>query len=224
MELDLLARFRAETEATSTAVPCVVTAVDLSGEPKVTVRPQVKKGYDTFDGEVLLEEELEIAEVPYVYPSSASFAIFVPPAVGMQGFLIVSDTEVGEVDAGVATVGRRKDPTSGYFVPSGNLTGEAFRGNADWAEMRSDSCRVALSADTVHLEAGSTSITLKPGQFDIVVNGVSLITALKQMSTHIRALEQFVHPNGMVHTLAQQRMIDNMTAATPPQRNEQGVR
>lgn len=215
---------RGENETTSTAIPCVVTAVDLSGEPMVSVRPQVKRQYDLFDGQTEVLEELEIREVPYVYPSGMSFACFVPPEVGMQGVLIVTDTEVGEVAEGAVATSRRKDPTSGYFLPAGNLTGSAFRGSPDWAELRSDDCRVALSKDTIHLEAGSNSIVLTQDGFDVLVGAISLVSALKQLSAHIRALETLVHPNGMTHGSAHQHLVDQLVAASAPTRAERGVR
>jgi hypothetical protein len=76
----------------------------------------------------------------------------------------------------------------------------------------------------VHLEAGQTSLVITPDGFDIVVAGVSLLAAMKQMSAHIAALEALVHPGGLVHTGAQTRMIDNFTQAAPPQRDERGAR
>lgn len=224
MEQDLTSRFRAETEASPSAIPCVVTAVNLDGDPLVSVRPLQALPYDLFDGEVAVDTPLEIAEIPYGYSSGTSFAMFVPPEIGMQGVLIVSDTEVGEIPAGVATTSRRKHGSSGYFVPTGNVGGTPFKGSADWAEIRTTNCRIAASKDTVHLESGDTSITITQDSFDVVVGGISLIGALKQMSAHIKALEQLVHPNGMTHGPVKQRQIDDITAATPPVRSETGVR
>lgn len=219
---DTCSRDRAERDATSGAIPCVVTAVNLSSEPQVTVKPLIAIPYDTFNGEVVTPEPLEIAEVPYVFPRSASFAVFLPPSVGQRGFLVVTQTEIGEIETGVAQTSRRRDARSGYFIPGGDTAG-AFEGNAEWAELRSKDCRIALSGDTVHLEAGNTSFTLKNGQFDISVNGVSLLSALKQMSAHIKKLEELVHPNGFVHGPVNVRQIDSFTAAATPSRNEQGV-
>jgi hypothetical protein len=224
MSIDVVSRDRAERESTSGAIPCEITAVDLSGEPTVTVRPLTAVPYDTFDGETLSPTPLEIEKVPYVFPSSDDFAFFVPPKIGMQGHLTVTQTEVGEAEGGVATSSRRRDARSGYFTPSGNLGGAAFAGNAEWAELRSKDGRVALNANTVHLEAGQTSLIITPAGFDIVVAGVSLLAAMKQMSAHIATLEALVHPGGLAHTGTQARMIDNFTQAAPPQRDERGAR
>ena len=221
---DDLSRNRAEKEDSSGAIPCVVTAIQLSDEPTVTVRPQVTIPYDTFDGEQETDLPLEIEGVPYVYGSSNSFAIFVPPEVGMQGFLVITDTEVGEVQSGEAQISRRKTRSSGYFIPSGNLTGRPFKGSANWAEIRSKSCRVAVSEDTVHLEANSASLVLADASFDILAGDVSLVAALKQMSNHIAALEDLVHPNGFTHGGKKDRLVDTLNAATPPTRDEHGVR
>lgn len=221
---DYLSRFRAEREATSRTIPCVVTTVDLSGEPMVTVKPQVTVPYDLFDGDMDDSAPLPIEEVPYVYPSGNAFALFIPPEVGMEGFLVVTDTEVGEVASGEASASRRGHFSSGYFIPSGNLTGKAFKGSAEWAELRSEKCRVALSKDSVHLEAGETSIVLSNDGFDVLVNGVSLVEALQQMSQHIAQLEAVVHPNGYTHGGANSRLIDDISAADAPMRQETGVR
>jgi hypothetical protein len=224
MSLDDLSRDRAETEATSVAIPCKVTAVDLTGEPRVTVQPLAGVPYDTFDGNVVIDDPLEVEEVPYVYASGLSFAFFIPPEVGMEGLYIVTDAEIGDIAKGEITSSRRKNPSSGYFIPSGRLTDPAFRASADWAEMRSDTCRVAMSRDTVHLQAGNTSLVMTASGFDVVVNGVSLIGAIKQLSDHIKALETLVHPNGMTHGGAHAHTIDDLSAATPPTRQETGVR
>ena len=223
MAFDDLGRDRAERESTSGAIPCVVTAVYLSDDPRVKVRPQATVPYDTLDGEVITETPLEIDLVPYVFPCSPAFAMFVPPVEGMQGLLVVTQVEVSEVAAGEIKTARRRDARSGYFMPSGRLTGNGFKGSPDWAEMRSASCRVAISADTVHLEAGETSVVVTPDGFDVLVSGVSLIEALHQMSTHIKQLEELIHPGGLDHGGANTRLVDDITAASPPARDEVGV-
>lgn len=223
-DTDYLSRDRAELEATSTAYPCTVTAIDLSGDPKVTIKPLVAIPYDTFDGKTSVDEPLEVEEVPYVYASGLSFAFVIPPEVGMEGLFIVTDSEIGDSKEGEAKSSRRKNPTSGYFVPTGRLNDKPFKASADWAEIRSKQCRVAVSEDTVHLEAGETSIVASADGFDVKVNGISLIEALKEMSAHIKLLEALVHPNGYTHGGAHTRMIDNLSPVAPPTRSETGVR
>lgn len=221
---DIAGRFRAEENDTSVAIPCTVTGFDLTGDPVVSVRPQTVVPHDLFDGEVDATAPLDIDEVPYCYPSGTSFALFIPPEVGMQGYMIVTDTEIGDVAGGVAESARRKDRRSGFFVPSGNLTGSPFKGNADWAELRTLGCRIAASRDTVHVEAGATSLVVSPGGFDVSINGVSLIDALRQMSQHIALLEALIHPNGYTHGGVHPRLVDTFAAIAPPTRGEAGVR
>lgn len=215
--MDTLDRDRSEREAVSSAYPCEVTAV---AGATVTIRPLVAIPYETLDGVILVDEPLEVAEVPYSFPSSSAFALYVPPEVGMLGLFIVSDTEIGEIPEGEAISSRQKNPTSGYFMPTGKAD---FEGSPDWAELRSADCRIALSDDTVHLEAGDVSVVLTGDSFDVVIGGVSLIGALKQMSAHIRRLELLVHPNGMPHGPAQIRQIDSIANAGVPTRDERGV-
>lgn len=218
-------RAYAQEQDVGVAIPCVITAVDLSGEPMVSVRPLQPTRIVSFDGEIELLDPIEIAEVPYAFASSSDFAAFVPPKVGMHGLLIVTDHEVGEVAGARREIVRSKDRASGFFLPGPHFSGPVFRGNAEWAELRGDDTRVAVSADKVHLEAGSTSVVVtSAGEFDVVVNGQSLIAALKQMSAHIRALEALVHPNGMTHGPVKARMIDQFTAAAVPARTERGAR
>lgn len=214
----------ARQQDTGTAKPCVVVGIDLSGDPMVTVRPMQATRVVDLDGAVNHLPALEIAEVPYCYPSGNRFAVFVPPEIGMQGYLVTTQHEVGEAGQGTQQVTRTKDIGSGFFVPSGNLTGTAFRGSADWAEFRSRACRVALSDDVLHLQAGSSSIIVDASGFDVVAGGVSLVAALKQLSDHIGRLEALVHPNGMVHGPVQQRLVDQFLAAAVPARTETGVR
>jgi hypothetical protein len=217
------AQYGQETDL-GAAIPCVVTSVNLSGEPMVSVKPMQSARVLGIDGEISDLPALEIDEVPYCFTSSSRFAVFVPPEVGMQGYLIVTDGEIGEAANGTQETTRLKDRASGFFLPSGTLGGKAFKGNADWLEMRSAQCRVAISDSAVHLQSGNTSIVVQNGSFDIVTGGVSLVAALKQMSAHIKKLESLVHPNGMVHGPVQVRMIDQLRAATVPSRSETGVR
>lgn len=223
MNLDDMGWDRAERENTSAAIPCEVTAVYLDGEPKVKIRPLANMPYDAGDALVVSETPLEVDQIPYVYPCSTAFTVFVPPSIGMQGFLVITQGEVGEAADGEILTSRRQDARSGYFVPGGRLNGTPFKGNANWAEMRSKACRVAMSANTVHLQAGNTSIVLTKNGFDVVSGGVSLVAALKQMSAHIKVLEALVHPNGNTHGPVKSRLVDSMSAATPPARSETGV-
>lgn len=195
------------------AIPVVVTGIDLSGEPMVTVKPMQATRVFGLDGEIINEEPLEIDEVPYSYPSGSSFALFVPPEIGMQGFLHVTGTEIGEAAGGVVETTRQRPRDSGVFVPSGALSGTPFKGSADWAEMRSGAGRVALSKDTVHLEASGVSFVAGPGGWDVMQDGVSLVAALKEAAERIKALGS---PAPM--------LIDRFTAETVPERSESGVR
>ena len=83
---------------------------------------------------------------------------------------------------------------------------------------------MALSKDTVHLEAVDNSIVLTQDGFDVLVGNISLVDALKQLSAHIRALETLIHPNGMTHGSAHQHLVDQLVAASAPARDERGVR
>lgn len=221
--LDDLARDRSENEATSVAQPCRITAVQYGKGITVSVVPLMTTEYDTFNGEREVEKPLPVEEIPYSFPVNNRFGVFVPPHVGMEGILVVSDTEVGEVPSGEVKTSRRKNPRSGYFVPTGSVAGQSFRGSPDWVEIRSKACRVAVSDDTVHLETDRVSVVLDDRGFDVLVGGKSLIEALKEMSAHIRALEAFVHPNGLVHGPVKARMIDSFSATSAPERNETGI-
>lgn len=201
------------------AIPCVVTAIDLSGDPVVTVRPMQATRVFELDGAITDHEPLEIDAVPYAYPSGSTFALFVPPEIGMQGYLVATAREVGEAAGGKTETARQRSRDSGVFVPAGALSGARFRGNADWAELRSAGGRVALSKDTVHAEAAGASFVAGPDGWDVVSNGVSLIAALKQIAARIKALEALPgHPG------PQPMLIDQMTAQAVPVRAESGVR
>jgi hypothetical protein len=206
------------------SIPCVVTAINLSGEPMVSVKPMQSTRILGIDGEISDLPALEIDKVPYCFPSSSRFAVFVPPEIGMQGYLVVTDGEVGEAASGAQQTTRLKDRGSGFFLPSGTLNGKAFKGSTDWLEMRSSGCRVAMSNSVVHLQSGDTSLVLENGAFDIVADGISLVEALKELSRHVRQLETLVHPNGMTHGSAHSHLLDQLSAALVPSRAETGVR
>lgn len=212
-----LHRGRSDEADVSSAIACKVVSFDLSADPIVSVIPLVAVPTVGLDGKVEENEPLVIDEVPYCYPSSDKFATFVPPAVGMQGFLISTNTEIGEVATGVAKISRQKNASSGFFLPTGNMTGQPFIGNPDWAEMRSALCRIAISDNVVHLEAGDNSFVMNSSGFDILCGGISLVAALKQISAHITTLEGF-------HTGPQMRLVDQFLQAAVPSRSEQGVR
>jgi len=202
-----------------TSIPCVVTGIDLSGEPMVTVRPMQATRVFGLDGETADFAPLEIDAVPYAYPSAPSFALFIPPEVGMQGYLMVTSREVGEAQGGTTETARQRGRDSGVFIPSGALSGAPFKGNADWAEIRSAGGRVALSKDTVHVEAAGASFVAGPGGWDVVSGGVSLIAALKQMAARIKVLEALPGHPGPTPML-----VDQLTAQAVPTRSESGVR
>ena len=201
------------------AIPCVVTGIDLSGEPMVTVKPMQATRVFELDGVIADYEPLEIDAVPYAYPSGPGFALFVPPEVGMEGYLIATSREVGEAAGGKTETTRQRSRDSGVFVPSGTLMGAPFKGSPDWAEIRSSGCRVAVSKDAVHVEAAGAAFVAGPGGWDVVSNGVSLIAALKQIAARIKALEALPGHPGPTPLL-----VDQLTAQAVPVRAESGVR
>lgn len=209
---------RAAATERSVSVPVEVTAFNLDGEPTVTVRPLQKRRIIERGGEVQNLEPLEVFEIPYSYPSSERFAIFVPPEVGMQGFLMSTDNEIGEVGAGEVEVVRTNDKAGGFFVPSGSLTGRPFTGNPDWMEIRSGDARFAIGDGQIHLQAGDDNLVLGAGSNVLGANGFDLVKALKEMADRIKALEAF--HGGSTGPM----LVDNIPAPIAPVRSEGGVR
>lgn len=201
------------------AMPVEIIGIDLSDEPTVTVRPLVNTQVFGLNGEVSNETPLEIREIPYSFPSSEDFAMFVPPKVGQQGLLVSSDTEIGEVEGGEDAARRVNDRRSGVFVPTGKIGGgNSFSGNPEWAELRSKGARIALSENAVHLQSGDTSLILDETGFNLVVGGTNINEALKQMSDHIAILEALL---GLPRT---PRDVDDLALVEAPTRSENGVR
>lgn len=205
-------------------IPVEVVAINLDGEPTVDVRPLVKTKVREIGGNLVEYDPLEIKSVPYSYPSSGSFAIFVPPEVGMQGFLLSTDGETTDVGDGSRVSERVRDRSTGVFMPSGNLSGANFSGNEGWAEIRSGNARIAISENGIHLQVGENSFAIDQSGHDITLGGVSLLAALQEMSDHIAFLEDFVHPIVGGHGGKKDRLVDNLVAATVPTRTESGVR
>ncbi len=215
---------RAAATERQVAVPVEVTGVNFDGEPTVTVRPMQRRRIVERNGEVQNLEPLEVFEVPYNFPSSGSFAVFVPPEIGMQGFLVSTDNEIGEIPARQVEVVRTNDKAGGFFIPSGNLSSGGFRGNPDWAELRSGNSRIAISDGQIHLQAGEHSLVLGDGANILGPNGFDLVAALKQISDHLGALEDLVHPGGLTHGGRKTRDVDDIPAPSAPVRTESGVR
>ncbi len=224
----LRSRERAQDMATGSAIACEVTAIHLSpegGDPLVDVRPLQKTRIVELSGNIEQLEPLDIIEVPYAgLIASSSFALWIPPELGMQGLLINTQYEVGELASGERQTTRVKDKSGGYFQPTGMVSGAGFQGSEAWAEIRSEDCRIAVSESTVHLEAGDANMVLEDGKWDINVAGLSLLEALQEMSSHLERLEKLVHKDGTKHGPVQDRKIDDMAKATPPEREERGVR
>lgn len=215
---------RANERDRGSAIPCEVTRIHLDEEPRVDVRPLRGTKIFGVNGDHRTLPALEVKGIPYVFPSSPRFAVFMPPAVGQQGLLVVSHFEIGE-SAGTE-IARVRDRASGEFIPTGVIDGSQnpFIGSPAWAEMRSAGCRVAISDDTIHLQSGTTNATFTAGRFDINVGGISLVKALHQMSDHIAALEDLIHTDGTKHGGRKSRLVDDLLAALAPVREESGVR
>lgn len=185
-------RQRANETDRSTAIPCRVTAFSLTGRPTVDVLPKQGPRELQSDGSFANLDPIEVLSIPYCFPASDQFSIFLPPAIGMEGLLIVTDTEVGEADSGHIQTSRLRDRASGYFVPTGSTA--APRGDGTALELRS----------------GAVVLTISETAFDVTVNGISLISGLKQMSQHVAALEALVHPDGNTHGGPTPRLIDDL--------------
>lgn len=173
------------------AIPCVVTGISFGTPITVNVTPKQGPRVIQDDGSFTTLAPLEVQEVPYCYPASPSFQIFLPPEVGMEGFLIVTDTEISEADSGVVDTSRLRDKASGIFVPCGPQNASFSRDE------------LVIKSDAVEMVFTATS-------WDVTIGGVSVIAALKQMSAHITALEGLVHPNGNIHGPVKPRLIDDL--------------
>jgi len=213
---DVLSRYlRAKSRDEGVSRMARVVGVNLSGggDPTVDVQPVNPERVYEVDGELIAEPALVYKEIRYAFPRSPKSAFWMPPETGMIGFFVMTDYEVGET--GAHETDRIKDRGSGWFTPAGDPSG-SFEGSMEWTELRGTNTRIATNGDEVHLQAGNANICIKNGAFDIVVGGVSLLGAMKQMSAHIKILET-------IHGQIKPRTIDTMVAATCPTRDESGV-
>jgi len=221
-------RLRANTRDEGVSTRVIITGINTptDGDLTVNVVPYDEQRIYELNGERSYERPLEIMHVPYAGVFTTSqLGLGIPPEIGMEGWLVITDYEVGEIKNGRINTDRNKDHASGWFVPAGKLTGAPYPVSQEWFEFRgADGTRIAISKDEVHLQAGNANVCIKNGQWDIVVDGISLLGALKQMSAHIKRIEDHVHTDGTKHPLTIPREIDKMTAATCPNRNENGVR
>ena len=207
-------RARARDEGVSRWAEVVgINAGGPGKAPTVNLRPLNDERQYEFDGEIQNNAALIYKEIPMAIQRSGKAVFIIPPEIGMVGFFVMTDYEVGET--GNHEIERIKDRGSGWFQPAGSPDSQ-LEYSPDWAEIRSKDTRIAISEDEVHLQAGNANICIKDGRFDIKIGSVSLMAALKQMSAHIKILET-------IHGQVKPRTIDTITAATCPNRNESGA-
>lgn len=104
---------RADERTRSNATPCRITKVNKS---TVNVTPLMAQLVYQ-DGERADAQPLEFEDVRYGGFGGGESYIHIPPIVGMIGFLIVTDFDVGDIDQGAVIVDKLAGRSSGYFIP-----------------------------------------------------------------------------------------------------------
>lgn len=186
----------------------VITAVDLGGEPYVSVQPTYNRRYLGPDGEVENTPAAVIEDVPLLYNSNQQYANWSPPAVGDTGILIGSDhafdkwwtTGEQKIDSDNT---RKRNRSDAFFLPAGWAKAKALGSpSEEWHEMRDmmNTLRVAISSTQgVHAQHEDWHLMLNSTGFDVVASAADT-SLMEQLTKAFTAIQTCLYGLALTHS------------------------